>query len=671
MSLLNGILAFGAAAFVIPLVIHLLHRSRLQTVPWGAMYLLAPIVHNNRRRLKWTNLILLLIRCAIPIVLAFCLARPVLTWFQVSSSDGPQSIVLVIDDSLSMTTTDASNVSRIRRLRQSLGNLFTSESRRDEVIWMPTNNLDDPPATISPALAIEKADEMQTIRGPFSLANVIRRAVAVAKDGSYPYRRIIIASDFQNVNLDHSSIESVRSFVENSKTEDSPSLSFPRIQLWNLSANDPDPKNVWIESIDTQSPVVVPERQTELTATIRSSADQELSELKLIWSINGERLDSAPVSVPANGKATSRIPYRFPEPGGYEISVQIDSASIESADHLRADNTRSSLLQVIEQIKVWLVDGDPSERPLESETDFLRIALSPFTFAQSDEVDAIITTTVSADRIEDELGKNRPDVLVLANVLDLSVVAQNKIAEFVQSGGSLILFDGANLSDANYRSGFQHGDVTMPLPASIKELAGVVPEKQKPTSAAAPLRVESGELRYAAWQGLSRGDRNPLRDVDIYAYRKLRLSSDVDSTVLLSMQNGDPIVVAATRGAGSIVQFAIPADTGWTNLPLRPVFVPLMQQLVVDLVTSIDKWQNGAGQPPALESQLQAANSETIRSITDLIGATIHDDVDSINTIQTEEQFGRELWKSLLAILLVLMVTELVYQQWSTGVQAR
>ena len=44
-------------------------------------------------------LLLLLLRCLLPILLAFCLARPVFTGFRVLPGDAPQSVVLVVDDS--------------------------------------------------------------------------------------------------------------------------------------------------------------------------------------------------------------------------------------------------------------------------------------------------------------------------------------------------------------------------------------------------------------------------------------------------------------------------------------------------------------------------------------------------------------------------------------------
>ena len=82
MTFLNAILLAGAAAFLIPLIIHLLNRRRVQRVAWGAMNLLREALRQRKRNLKIEQLLLLLTRIAIPIVLALCLARPVLTWFR-------------------------------------------------------------------------------------------------------------------------------------------------------------------------------------------------------------------------------------------------------------------------------------------------------------------------------------------------------------------------------------------------------------------------------------------------------------------------------------------------------------------------------------------------------------------------------------------------------------
>ena len=48
MSFLNIILLGGLTAASIPLIIHLLHRSRFRVVKWGAMHLLDPLQRTQR-----------------------------------------------------------------------------------------------------------------------------------------------------------------------------------------------------------------------------------------------------------------------------------------------------------------------------------------------------------------------------------------------------------------------------------------------------------------------------------------------------------------------------------------------------------------------------------------------------------------------------------------------
>ncbi|MEC7402096.1 MAG: BatA domain-containing protein, partial [Verrucomicrobiota bacterium] len=79
MNFLNLGLALGAAAFLIPLLIHIFNRSRFRVVQWGAMHLLESVLRVNRKQVQLEQIILLIIRCAIPILLALCLARMVVT----------------------------------------------------------------------------------------------------------------------------------------------------------------------------------------------------------------------------------------------------------------------------------------------------------------------------------------------------------------------------------------------------------------------------------------------------------------------------------------------------------------------------------------------------------------------------------------------------------------
>lgn len=125
MSFLNGILLAGAAAFLIPLLIHLLNKRRVQTVRWGAMHLLQEVLKQRKRRFRIEQWLLLMTRIAIPIVLALCLARPVMSALNQIPGFGKTSAALVLDDSFSMRTPVA-NGTAASQTRQDVQRMIVS-----------------------------------------------------------------------------------------------------------------------------------------------------------------------------------------------------------------------------------------------------------------------------------------------------------------------------------------------------------------------------------------------------------------------------------------------------------------------------------------------------------------------------------------------------------------
>ena len=102
MTFLNLALLGGVAALAIPIIIHLFHKSRFQIVPWGAMHLLEAVLRTNQRRIRIEQWLLLAVRCAIPAILALCMARPVWRGFQKLAGDAKTSTVILLDNSYSM-----------------------------------------------------------------------------------------------------------------------------------------------------------------------------------------------------------------------------------------------------------------------------------------------------------------------------------------------------------------------------------------------------------------------------------------------------------------------------------------------------------------------------------------------------------------------------------------
>src|SRR5438067_7082673 len=102
MSFLAPYLLFGTLAAGIPIALHFFYRGRFRNVPWAAMKFLLAALEQTSRRLKFQELLLLLLRVAIMLLLAFALARPTLRTAAAGRGDAVDA-VLVIDRSMSMS----------------------------------------------------------------------------------------------------------------------------------------------------------------------------------------------------------------------------------------------------------------------------------------------------------------------------------------------------------------------------------------------------------------------------------------------------------------------------------------------------------------------------------------------------------------------------------------
>lgn len=639
MTFLNGLLAAGSLAFVVPLAIHLLFRSRFRVVDWGAMHLLDGVLRVNRRRIVWSHWLLLVLRCLIPILLAFCLARPVLTGFRTLPGSAPQTLVLVVDDSRSMAARDSQGTPRIERLKAGVNERLATLTQEDEVFLIRTSRIDELPARLGVSRAAERVRRLTASGGPADLHAAVNAALQAAGQGSFPQRRIWVASDFQSVDLDETLLASLeplgrlwRSFA------DPPAVSF-----WNLAGDTDRLSNLSVDEVEVESPAVVLGRPVPIRARIRNASESPAGNLPVTWMVDGRTIESGQVSLPPRGSATVRTTHTFTAPGKHELGVAIDVA-----DALPEDNRRRIAVDVIEEIEVLMVDGRPGRRLLQGESDFLTIALSPFAFSPPPMAGGTISGGDAAGaspmpggvirsrglpwedragrawagRFADELDSPPPDVLVLLNVASLDESAEAAVVEFVLGGGALIVFDGDRLDPEFYNRPWRAGDDQVEMPAESGSLVGRTAgpglrpggsfaEDSRDDDPSAEMasggdladgvssrfvqRLGEPDAQFSPWAFLRAGDQTAADRVRVVTVREM--TPRPGAQVWLPLADGRPLVIAHEQGAGTVVRIAIAAHPGWSNLPLRPAFVPLMQQLMLAVAGRGPAGEVGVGEP--------------------------------------------------------------------------
>ncbi|MDX2131129.1 MAG: BatA domain-containing protein [Planctomycetota bacterium] len=140
MNFLNPALAAAALACIaIPILIHILMRRRRRPVPWGAMRFLLEAYRRQRRRTNLEQLLLLATRCLLVAALALAVGKPVLGALAGRAAGGARTVVFVIDDGLASLAADGTGETDLARSkRRALEIIDTLDASRGDRVGVVT-----------------------------------------------------------------------------------------------------------------------------------------------------------------------------------------------------------------------------------------------------------------------------------------------------------------------------------------------------------------------------------------------------------------------------------------------------------------------------------------------------------------------------------------------------
>lgn len=571
MTFLNPALTFGALAFAIPLIIHILNRRRFRTVEWGAMHLLESVIKVNHRRFRIDQLILLLVRCVIPVLLAVCLARPVLTGARLLEGDAPVSLVMLLDTSYSMDTTGPSG-SRFDSAVDAACRILRAAGKGSEVAVIqtggrPTPLFDQP--VFDPEAVIRRLKQIPAGYGASDVPASLDEAIAVLSGMNHARRELIVISDFQPADWDKlgdSGADSIRRQIEAVAVQ-------PELTL--LPVGQAVSGNVSVDSLTVPRRALGVGQLLTVRARIRNHGMVPLDQVRVIFRIDGTESAVTQTALAADGDTQLLFPCTIENAGSHVLE-----AEVIADDPLADDNRYAAAVTIWDGISVLLVDGDVSNQPLQSETDYLSIALTPLTFGRTQLSDLLQTRTVKPNELNaDALAKVR--VVVLANVSRLDASQLTALTEFVRAGGALLVCSGNRIDVNWYREHMFAGGSGL-IPAAFGPLQGQIDESGRST------HVVVQHFDHAALELFNEPANGDLSSAEIRKWNELTdITADTGVMIPARLENGDPFLAEHRFGDGVVLQLATACDADWSDLPLRPLFVPLMQQLITTMASGI------------------------------------------------------------------------------------
>jgi hypothetical protein len=538
------LLAWGFLAIAAPILVHLVFRERAHRQVFPAMRFLLQS-HLAATRAQWLRHLLLLLARVAVIVLAVGLLGRIGCTGQGSApamlaSAGPASVVICVDNSASMGYRFQGRT-RIQAAVEWASNLAQDRSRFGPgsqfavVCGTPAAGMGGWREDV--AVTARLLDTIRPAAHNLGVANLLSQAGPLIPAARHPRREIYLFTDL----------------TETSWSETPAPLPSSVTGLFVMDVGQAENRNVMLgwpqvpsHPVTAGAPAAIP---------VRVVGGDLPSEPLIQFTLDGKPRGTQPVG-PLAPNSQTEVLLAVPPLDAGPHALTID---MEPGDALACDNTRFAWLMVGSLPRVGLLQADAG-----NEVAGLAAAMiAPPALPVAEHRYRL--NRVALDRLlETEL--QEMVALLVVDVKGLNGLAWEKLAAYVQRGGTLMIVPGPAIDPAGYAAG------QAILPGVIEGITDCTP----------PLRPAASDLSQAYLQPFAEAGIDSINDRQ--AFKRLRVRPVAgQSTVIFPFADGSPACVERQVGKGRAILLAFSPHPEWGQFGTQaaPLIVLLHQILEV------------------------------------------------------------------------------------------
>lgn len=550
-----GLAIAGLLAAAVPIVIHLLLKRRRTPVPWAAMNLLLEAVRRHRRRSRIERILLLAVRALLLAALGLALASPLIG--ERTTLITSRTVHLVIDDGITSAVVDPQGTTALARHVASAAELVQGLDGSDRVsitlAGRPVRTIVDPPTTDHRSI-LDVLEALPSREGATDLAAALDRAVEDEGEGDATTRsEIHVFSDFRRGSIDD------RARIPALAEEESD------VRLFATAPSDREVGSVQVVDL----------RTARVPLSLAGGSNDRLVTVRL------RRTGSLPASVTTvrvGGDAIAAMETRQVDwrPGVEEASVDFQVRVDEDGGVLEATILESDDLPLDDRRATMIPGRTPSRVLIVDRTDFGSLgsvdrwrASDWFERAMLPDPESGVADAIEIDRV-DPAALDRRDlegvsVLAIArpDLLDESFLPV--VGDWVRAGGVLVAMPPGEVSTRPWATPLLES-IGIDWSVALEPVALDPPRRLASDQPTAPLtRLLDAEL--------------PDLTPGVSIQRMLPLEGPSEGDIALIDDQGDPFLVDVGVGLGRLVFFTVAPELSWTDLPVRPLMVPLVQEI--------------------------------------------------------------------------------------------
>ncbi len=564
MTFLNPLVLIGLVAAAVPILLHLFNLRRLEKIDFSTLKFLKELQKTKIRRLKLRQLLLLFLRTLLIVLIVTAFSRPTLktSYFGGTNARARTTAIMIIDNSYTMTSLDGEGQLLKQAKEAALGVLrFMKDG--DEVFVVKSSDVGLSTSVAANTGLRDFAVIGAEIRGiepsyaHETIEDALHYAAKLLPFSKNLNKEVYVFSDFK--------IGSLSDRLRNVEQK----YVFPKVaRLFFFPLGKNARENLGIESVKIENALFGVGNPLNVKARVRNWGTQEQKNDVVSIYLNGTRVAQKALDIQAQNWAETEFTITPTSTGYQDGMVELQD------DDLDFDNHRPFAVYIPEQLKILLVGNT-------ADLHYIRLALS----AQPLQGESIIKLS---NVLSDRLSTNEieaADVIIVANVKELSSAQQTQIRSFVESGGGVIYFPGSQTDSSSFQSAWAR---TLKVPP----ISSVVKLRNQPGQSSSGLDFDKIDYRHPIFQGMfaeeqlqrtfsrtpSEEPRHRVESPTIYSH--IQYQSDIQSVPIITLSDGSPFILEQRVKKGAVILFSVSATTDWSDFPLKGLFVPLIHSSV-------------------------------------------------------------------------------------------
>ncbi len=560
MLFLNPLMLLGLLGVSVPIVIHLINRFRPRRLEWGAMSLLRRAMISRSRQVRLEDLILLILRCLAFALLALAMARPTLTGGAAQIAGRTQvAAVIGLDGSMSMGHRPGiesrfdQGVTRVRQVLDTLdvGSPLTLVLLGQQPRVLHQGRYD--PLAVSAIL-----DQLKPSAEALNLDLAVEALTSELEELEAGTRELYLVTDTQARHFSTIS-DSVRSQLADVSQ---------RYGVMLIGVADDRHENLSVDSLSFAAGALRVGATARFSATVHNTGTQPRFGVHVQLHhdqtpISAAMIDELP---PGQSRDVSfLVPLR--EAGIHRLSAVLES------DDLTADDVCYAAFNVRDRVNVQVVSGRSAPRWFDDAGGYVLRALQPrddMTPGTTLRVNLVDWQSRGWDLLEDV------DVMVLADVPDLTESQVKALRSFVTDGGGLVLIAGPQVESLLFNARMT-SEATPLSPARLGE-------RPEPKPAGDPdeegIRIRVAAAAHDLVRPLASLSQDLMDEARVKRHVKAEPLESAQVLLRLDDEHESPLLIVRNLGLGRVVLLTASADRLGGDLVIHPLWPILWQQIV-------------------------------------------------------------------------------------------